>query len=542
MANQENTLESDQKGFFLLKIIATLFSIIAIRMFLDKLAYQDTGGYLLPQERVIHASLYYFSVFFYLSILYYFFTKELFKNTFNLLTKIMLFVLSVPLFDILFKGIEGTRPPIYLIISKSDFISYFFKIINPLSEQGITLGQHIGAYAIFITLAFFIYKKTKSWLKSLLSIFLGYAILFFDAIIPSIINIFSNRDLLFDKEIVPYFFMLQNSWIANMVKIVPTDFSNFFLQTEVLNTWHEILLARFFWIYVVIEILIIFFLSNKRAWNILRHNLPKERIIYWTIISIIGIIINQRMFGDILFSNPANFITLAVFFLLIVLNIVLAVFINDAEDIEIDKISNPSRPLVKKEFSPQEWNLVQTVLLIIIVLGLLTLNNATAFLLIFAQAAYYLYSARPLRLKRHFLLSSVLIGFATVFVAMAGFFLVSPDQSFFVFPVKAMLILGLSYALVSNLKDIKDFEGDSHEDIKTIPVVFGLKNGKRIIAILCALVIVAVPIILKLNTALLFSVFIAAFLFYLFTKEKYQEKYIFLVIFLYIVSLFIFSL
>jgi len=528
----------EKEAFSLLKILVTVFCIIAIRMPLDKLAYQNTGDYFLPYERAVHASLYYFSVFLSLSILAYFLTKVPFKNIFTFLTKIFIFILIVPLTDLVFH-LTKTRPPIYLVIQMQDFLITFFKILNPFSGQGITFGQHIGAYAIFIALAIFVYKKTKSIFKSLISIFLGYVILFFDAIIPSIITALGNKNLAPGQSATEsYMLIIKNSWIVNAVKTAPLYLDNLFSQLNTLNTWHELVLARFFWILVTIEVVIIFFIANKRLWNAFQNNLRIERVAYWFIIATIGIVMNQKMFENVDLRNPINFISLLLFFMLIALNIWLAVFINDAEDIEIDAISNPDRPFVKKEISSQEWHLMQIILLILIVFGLATLNNATAFLLLFAQAAYYIYSSRPLRLKRHFLFSSILIGFATVCVAMAGFFLVSPDQSFFAFPIKAIAILGISYALLSNLKDIKDFEGDCYENMKTIPVVFGLENSKYIIASLCALTIIAVPLVLKTYSILFFSICVALFLFYLFTKKKYQEKYIFLTIFLYIIILF----
>ena len=511
-------------------------------MLLDKLAYQNTGDYFLPYERAVHASLYYFSFFLALSILVYLLTKISFKNILNFLTKVFLLILIVTLSDIIF-DMGKTSPPIYLVAETNELLVTFFKIMNPFSGQGITLGQHIGAYAIFIFLAIFIFKKTRSFLKSLSSIILGYTILFIDAIIPSIIVFFGNKNFAQDQSAVySYAFILKDSWITNSFENISTGLDKFFIQSTTLNFWNEITIARFFWIYIVIEIVIILFITHKRLWDSFKKNLRIERIIYWFIIATIGIIINQRMFGSINLQNPVNFISLVLFFLLIAINIWLAVFINDAEDVEIDTISNPDRPLVKKEFSKQEWDMAQIVLLILIAFGLATLNNATAFLLLIAQAAYYIYSARPLRLKRHFLFSSVLIGVATVSIAMAGFLLVSPDQSIFIFPIKAALILGISYALISNLKDIKDFEGDCREKMKTIPVVFGLKNAKCIIATLCAIVIISVPIALKMYSMLFIAIFIASFLFYLFVKKTYQEKYIFLVIFSYIILLFVFSL
>ena len=125
---------------------------------------------------------------------------------------------------------------------------------------------------------------------------------------------------------------------------------------------------------------------------------------------------------------------------------------------------------------------------------------------------------------------------------MAGFFLVSPSQHVFTFPIKAILIIGISYAILSNLKDIKDYEGDKKENMRTLPVVFGLEKSKYIIAVLCALVILFTPFFLEIYSILSVSVCTSLFLFYLFTRKEYQEKYIFLVLFLYAILLFFVTL
>jgi len=164
MSTLNNIPLQEKEAFPLLKIIVTIFCIIAIRMPLDKFAYQNTGDYFLPYERAVHASLYYFSVFLSLSILAYFLTKASFKNIFTVLTKIFLFILIVPLVDLIFH-LAKTKPPIYLVIQMNDFLITFFKILNPFSGQGITFGQHIGAYAIFIALSIFVYKKTKKYFQ-----------------------------------------------------------------------------------------------------------------------------------------------------------------------------------------------------------------------------------------------------------------------------------------------------------------------------------------------------------------------------------------
>lgn len=536
-------LSPEKEDFSLIKIILTFFGIIAFRMFLDNLAYPGPGDYFFSLERFVQEPLYFFSVFFSFSILTYFFTKASFKDIFPFIVKVLLFVLVIPLIDLVFSG-KITDATQYVYVGTSDFLKTYLSLMIPSKVHGITIGQQIGSLLIFASISFFVYKKTSSIFKSLLSMICSYTILFFYAILPSIITLFNNKPFVSDPiihnsahslESEIYVFILKQSWLMHIA-----ENSNLLIST--VDSLHEIAMAYLFWILIFIQVLIIFFIANKRLWNVLIKNLPLTRIAYWFIIAAIGIIINQKLFGYLNLQNPINFMALTVFLLLIIANIWLAVLINDPEDVEIDKISNPNRPLVKKEVTEQEWRSMQIISLFLIAFGIMTLNRATGFFLIFAQAAYYIYSARPLRLKKHFLSSSIIIGFASVFIAMAGFFLVSPDLHFSSFPVKAILFIGISYAFLSNLKDIKDFEGDSKESIRTVPVVFGLEKSKYIIATLYSFIILAIPFVLQIYSIFPVAICVSLFIFYLFIKKEYQEKYIFLAFFLYVVFLFFVTL
>src|SRR6266568_1479296 len=182
MPTSEKSTTETNEPFSLLKIILTFFSIIAIRLFLDNLAYPNSGNYFYPTERFIQAPLYFFSVFFSLAILTYFLSKKPFGIILTFLTKVFLFILTVPLIDLL---LSGTVPEAlkYITVGTHELLPTFFQIMNPFSGQGITVGQHFAAYGIFISIAIFVFKETKSFYKLALSILLGYAILFFHAII-----------------------------------------------------------------------------------------------------------------------------------------------------------------------------------------------------------------------------------------------------------------------------------------------------------------------------------------------------------------------
>jgi 4-hydroxybenzoate polyprenyltransferase len=59
---------------------------------------------------------------------------------------------------------------------------------------------------------------------------------------------------------------------------------------------------------------------------------------------------------------------------------------------------------------------------------------------------------------------------------------VSPDKSILAFPSGLVLAIIIFFTAVTNIRDIKDAEGDRADGIKTLPVILGLERSKRVIA------------------------------------------------------------
>src|ERR1035437_2231035 len=65
---------------------------------------------------------------------------------------------------------------------------------------------------------------------------------------------------------------------------------------------------------------------------------------------------------------------------------------------------------------------------------------------------------------------------------MAGFFLLNLDKTIIAFPPGLVLSLIIFFTAVTNIRDIKDYEGDRADGIKTLPVLLGLNKSKKLIA------------------------------------------------------------
>ena len=164
-----------------------------------------------------------------------------------------------------------------------------------------------------------------------------------------------------------------------------------------------------------------------------------------------------------------------------------AISVNDVVDIDIDRISNKNRPLVTEKISKKEMQGVGTFFLIWSLVGAYLIGPWAFFSIIMFTAAYYIYSAPPLRLKRVPLVGTFLISLACLSAVTAGFYFASGIQLASAFPARLILIVLLGFTLAANIKDIKDVDGDRAEGIATIPTIFKGHTGKAIVGAMLAI-------------------------------------------------------
>src|SRR5207249_4862472 len=140
--------------------------------------------------------------------------------------------------------------------------------------------------------------------------------------------------------------------------------------------------------------------------------------------------------------------------------------------LSIDRISNFGRPLPSGQITKGEMGQIGLVWLSVSVIGSWCAGFYPFFINIVCIASSCIYSSPPLRFKRVPLLSSFLIGVAVLSTVMAGFFFVSVDKRIAAFPALVGLGIVAVFTLVTNIRDIKDVEGDRKEGVKTLPVLF----------------------------------------------------------------------
>jgi len=259
-------------------------------------------------------------------------------------------------------------------------------------------------------------------------------------------------------------------------------------------------LIRFANILVIVLTMSIFyaFLSNFQfTRQYLTLNSDGELIAYTpTLFSKLG-------FGD------ANFVLLILSVILIAAS---GNIINDYFDIKADRINKPNRLIIDR-FIKRRWAIILNwtfngIGFLISIYLSWTLDNLWIMLVSFASInLLYFYSAIY---KRKFLTGNVIVAFLTsivpfyvfIFAAFSDFPASSPfgnQDDIFIWETLILITTYSAFAFLVNLireivKDMSDVKGDLRLGSKTIPIRFGYKRTKTMLALLYLFALV--PIVL----------------------------------------------
>ncbi|HRY52953.1 MAG TPA: UbiA family prenyltransferase [Candidatus Portnoybacteria bacterium] len=521
------------------KSLATVFSIIFLRIFLEN--FSSTGpqsSFTLISGVFLHIPLFYISIIASLFLAILFFAKLEIKQAINLGVLFSPIMCLPPIVDLIFTGGAGANTA-YLFFNNFreaffDFLTFFGKFVDP----GITLGMRIEIFLVLAGVAYLIYLKTRNIKRTILGAFFCYIVFFIYLAFPGFIVV------LFDHS--NYLALNQDGGSSAFSLVLSSLFSGSLLKTihfsEVLssnravlfNQQFDILCSRILWLVLLFQGGLIFYLKNKQSFFPWLNNLRWERVLYYLALSVLGMFLGLSLYLFGYSFGFIDFLGLLIFFVLVALSFWLAVGINDQADLKTDSISNPDRPLVKKTITDKEQNAINLFLFVAIIIGSLLINCWVLILLLLFQGVYFIYSSPPFRLKQAFGLSSLLVGLNALVITMAGFYFVSPQQSLINFPKNVLIMLLFGFTLGVNIKDIKDYEGDKADNINTIPVVFGLLWGKRIIAALAFLALLAVALLTSLKGIMVASLIFSIIFFLLINRRDYEEKSIFGAFFIYI--------
>lgn len=250
-----------------------------------------------------------------------------------------------------------------------------------------------------------------------------------------------------------------------------------------------------------------------------------ERILHYFVVSAFGFVLFHFENNLKIQLKFPEIIESLIFFFTLLYAAFFAIATNNEADIEIDKISNTNRPLVKETVDIKEYRIV-AYLSLILSFGLSFLLGIHYFLCVFGLSLiYFLYSCKPFRFKKHVIIAKFLIGVNTFLCAITGF--ESGGGSYQDFPIFWSFFILVPIALLANFIDLKDVDGDGKNGIQTIPVLFGIKTTLQFLSIIIFICYLFVFLYFGISWFLAILIPLALLHLYLLWRKPYKEKPLF---------------
>jgi 4-hydroxybenzoate polyprenyltransferase len=260
------------------------------------------------------------------------------------------------------------------------------------------------------------------------------------------------------------------------------------------------------------------------------------RVIHYVGAAIIGVVIGYRMLGEVLGMPFEPWIlinsTITIFF-----TFYASVMLNDFFDEEIDRISKKETPLVQNLLSPSQYRILGITTLVFSLLFAYSISYITFLIVIACHSISFIYSAPPLRLKRFFPFSTLLLALAAWFAILIGFSHYGGTKSLLIFPQRLTLLFLGGFTLTIPFKDIMDVRGDLRGGVHTLFTLFGEEKGKRLNSGLFILAYGLAPFILRFPYLILAAVPGGVLSVYFLLRKPFREFPVFLIYYAFMIIL-----
>lgn len=507
--------------------------IVFIRFLLEAISNPSTSGIIASDpQTLVHYALFYLVAAIGAIYIIDLFTKKGIKMA-NFMIFFLCFMWIAPILDVILSKGRGSRLA-YISDSGFNLLRDFFTFYGPSFFRGATLGIRIELILIIFGMVWFVWFITKNLKKSVVALVVTYVFVFFITALPGIIYTlvsFISTSPIMQSGTAGYLAdIISKSNIAfNSVHatLIPDSYSRF------LEIGFDKLMSQFYFILLCIFLFLWFLRTKKRALIAILKNSRPERGISFVILILLGVWF-AFITGLGHFSSWVDVLGLLCLVISWYAVWVFSININDCEDLAIDRISNKNRPLVQNIVTEKEMSQSALIFLGVSLLGSWSAGYYPFFMNLVFIAASYVYSAGPLRLKLVPLVSTFLMAVGSLASVLAGFFFLSRAKVFYVFPPLVMFGILVFYTLFYNLKDLKDVEGDRAGGSRTIPVIFGEKNGERIVGLMFALSFLSLPLFFSVPSLYILSLPAAIIGYFLVTKFPHKEKSFFILYFIWV--------
>lgn len=498
--------------------VVVFLGVVNIRFLLE--SFSDTGRSTLIADlpTMVHYGLFYASLLLALVLVVWVFTRKPIAMVGKVLAAGFAVIWLAPLLDLLVSGGRGYAMA-YLFQEWPQLGQSFFQYFGPWTFPGITPGIRIEIGVILCCIAWYVYVSTKAWWQALLAVLWSYAVLFLWLALPSVLA------LLFGGEGRLVVTWLRESIAGSVVSILHPAHARdgyFMLQQQ-----FNFLIAQVCFVLLTALTTMGLWLVKPDTLRAILANSRLERVLHYWLLVAVGIwaaVSHARV-------NWVTVLAGGVLFLTFYAAWMFAVGVNDLEDVAVDAISNSERPLIRGALTKEEVRTVNGIFLSFALVGGYILGQTILFLVLVFTAAYYIYSAPPLKLKRLPVLATFCISLACLAAVLAGFFFWNDNQHLTAFPFRYVVLIVVGFTLGATLKDIKDIEGDGKAGVRTLATLCGPMWGPRVIGLLVGLGHALVPLLLVRPMLWYIALPCGLASYYFATCTPYKERYLFYVYF-----------
>ncbi len=239
----------------------------------------------------------------------------------------------------------------------------------------------------------------------------------------------------------------------------------------------------YFWFYFILNVAVgLIYLArvNKHLPVALIRDFISFRTLHFILIVLVGIYFNHLLH---FFVFP-DFIYILICIALIIMIWMSTILYNNVYDLEIDRVSNPHRPLVRGQVCPVHYLGVASVFALIAIFMSPVLGSIPFVITFISILSSMVYSVPPFRLRRR-LLSTVFIGWGSLLVFFIGVFAtvrikeISVDNEI----VHVALLIFVAFSIGPLTKDLKDYEGDLKYGVRTLFTVYGIQKATKMVSV-----------------------------------------------------------
>jgi 4-hydroxybenzoate polyprenyltransferase len=410
---------------------------------------------------LIHFTLFYFSLAMLFALVLHFFSGESLVKVLKVVLPSFAVIVIVPPIDLVTSWGEGINISYFEPGRHTEMLKNFLFFGGPRVGPGVSIGQRIESALAVVGIICYLRAKGRSWWIGIVAAFICYTIGFAHSAAPFLVAGFLG--------VLGERYMYSDELMAQALALV-----------------------------VFVDLCLVAYRANRVYFLAFVRDFRWMRFAHYFLMFVGGLVWTNNV------GHPFDLHRTTVFIIFLVpVSLIFAslfsIVTNNMADIEIDRISNPKRPLFTKEIDPKKYLSTAPYFLALSLLFAVLAGFDYLFVMIVIIGNYYLYSMPPLRLKRVPVLSKGVIAVNSVGVIILGY--LARGHSPRDLDMGLVLIVLAGFTLVSNFIDLKDVDGDRHEGIKTLPVLLGLRAAKIIIGF--AFVVVYLSVYLVINDTLL---------------------------------------